>query len=81
MQVSLLHTRAVSRKKVPNGLSWCHTKRRMAHPSFDMTPTQAIRDRFVNAHECYFLTEFQIFFLYSSDPLSDWLNGHAVRQS
>ena len=35
---------APSRKKVPNGLSFCHTKRRMGargrvHPSFGMTPT------------------------------------------
>ncbi len=47
---------AASHKKVHNGLSRCHTNRRMgaqrrmgvlrAHPSFGMTPTQAIRDFF-----------------------------------
>ncbi len=42
--VSLMLTWAVSRKKVPNVLSRCHTKRTIgacgrAHPSFGMTPT------------------------------------------
>ncbi len=42
---------AVLCEKVPNVLSRCHTKRRTgargrAHPSFGMTPTQAIRDLF-----------------------------------
>ncbi len=51
-RVTLLLTsyiRMMSCKKVPNGLSCCHTKRMIgmatrAHPSFGMTPTQAIRD-------------------------------------
>ncbi len=41
----------MSREKVPNVLSRCHTKRKIgvrgrAHPSFRMTPTQVIGDLF-----------------------------------
>ena len=49
---------AVLRKKGPNVLSRCHTKRRtgahdLARPTFGMTPTEDIRDLFAQRSPIY----------------------------